>query len=179
MQRVTCLIRPHRRSGTRDGQSHEGHRGVEMRRGVTEIKGYRREHEIIACTAIVENRAKDCTFSESQSQTTLPTGNLVDLTPSELLQSELRWFKRMLGLPNFSTHKIKQRYFPKNRIMQEVLHKKIDELLEKSCIEPSYSLLRASRVLAKKKNGKWRPHWLEAIECSIRFRCLPVSAYRT
>ncbi|CAD7000824.1 unnamed protein product, partial [Ceratitis capitata] len=67
-QRVTCSIRPRRRSGTRNGQTREGLRRVEMRRRVTETKGYRREYEIIACTAIVENTANDYTFSEARAK---------------------------------------------------------------------------------------------------------------
>jgi len=70
----------------------------------------------------------------------------------------------MAGVANIAEHRItmrdnrpiKQRYFPKNPAMQQIVDEQVDVLLEQGCIEPSHSPHSAPLVLVRKKAGQWR-----------------------
>lgn len=51
---------------------------------------------------------------------------------------------------------IKQRYQPRNTIMQEMIMEKAVEMLKEEVIQPSNSAWSSPVVLARKKNGEWR-----------------------
>jgi len=51
---------------------------------------------------------------------------------------------------------LKQRYYPRNHAMQNVIDTQVDELLRAGAIEPSRSPHSAPIVLVKKKAGDWR-----------------------
>lgn len=51
---------------------------------------------------------------------------------------------------------IRQRYFPKNPKMREIINKQVEELLAKGQIEPSASPYCSPIVLVKKKDNSWR-----------------------
>lgn len=77
----------------------------------------------------------------------------------KLLDSELPKFEDMTGGTSLSEHRIcmkdetpiRQRYFPKNPKMREVMSNQVDELLENGQIEPSASPYCSPIVLVKKR----------------------------
>ena len=80
------------------------------------------------------------------------------------IDAQLEDASKMTGLCNMAVHQIhmkdttpiKQRYYPKNPIMQAEINRQVDELISEDCIEPSKSPYSAPVVLTKKSNGKWR-----------------------
>ncbi|XP_044315167.1 uncharacterized protein LOC123037605 [Drosophila rhopaloa] len=80
------------------------------------------------------------------------------------LKAELDELEGIKGTSNVAVHRItmkddqpvKQRYYPKNPKMQGEINAKVDELLEKRCIEPSSSPYSSPIVMVRKKTGKWR-----------------------
>jgi hypothetical protein len=77
---------------------------------------------------------------------------------------ELEKFKDVKGTTSLTQHRItvtdnvpvKQRYQARNPAMLELINQKIDELVEKDCIEPSRSAYSSPIVSVPKKNGKMR-----------------------
>ncbi|XP_036345593.1 uncharacterized protein LOC118754828 isoform X2 [Rhagoletis pomonella] len=51
---------------------------------------------------------------------------------------------------------LKQRYYPRNPAMQQVINTEVDELLTANRIEPSRSAYSSPIVLVRKKQGTWR-----------------------
>ncbi|XP_067620077.1 uncharacterized protein [Eurosta solidaginis] len=127
------------------------------------------EEDAVTCTTMVESRNES-----SHKDNSLKVAN-TDESVSKFLNKELQMFQEMSGVSNVATHKIvmkddrpiKQRYYPKNPKMQEIINKEIDELIEKGCIEPSRSPHSAPIVLARKKNGKWRL-WVDYRQLNAR-----------
>jgi len=82
----------------------------------------------------------------------------------EFLRSELTSLENIQGTLTVAVHRItmkddqpaKQRYYPKNPQMQVEINAKVDELLEKRCIEPSRSPYSSPIVIVRKKTGQWR-----------------------
>ncbi|XP_041565903.1 LOW QUALITY PROTEIN: uncharacterized protein LOC121467710, partial [Drosophila elegans] len=82
----------------------------------------------------------------------------------QFLKTELESLENLQGTSNVAVHRItmkddqpvKQRYYPKNPKMQGEINAKVDELLEKGCIEPSRSPYSSPIVMVRKKTGKWR-----------------------
>ncbi|XP_043861630.1 uncharacterized protein LOC122756400 [Drosophila santomea] len=80
------------------------------------------------------------------------------------LKAELADLGRVQGTSTVAVHRItmkddqpvKQRYYPKNPKMQVEINAKVDELLQKGCIEPSRSPYSSPIVMVKKKTGQWR-----------------------
>lgn len=76
------------------------------------------------------------------------------------LKEEFAKFKALKGCTNFTEHVIKvksdepvkQRYFPKNPKMCDIIHKQVDELIQNGQIEPSSSAYTSPLVLVKKKD---------------------------
>ena len=83
---------------------------------------------------------------------------------SNLLEEELPKFEKLCSVTNFAEHvirmktdePIRQRYYPKNPKMREVIYAQIDELVNNKQIEPSTSAYCSPIVLVKKKNNTWR-----------------------
>ncbi|XP_041451320.1 uncharacterized protein LOC121404963 [Drosophila obscura] len=77
---------------------------------------------------------------------------------------KLKEFAKLKGVSNVATHTItmsdaqpvKQRYSPKNPKMQAEINRKVDELLELGCIEPSKSPYSSPIIMVKKKTCRWR-----------------------
>lgn len=82
----------------------------------------------------------------------------------ELLDEELPKCCEISGGTEMTEHRIimkndvpiRQRYFPKNPVMREVINKQIDELLNNGQIEASASPYCSPIVLVKKKDHTWR-----------------------
>lgn len=55
---------------------------------------------------------------------------------------------------------IKQRYYPKNPYIKEKINGKVDELLQKGCIEPSRSSYSSPIVMVKKKRARRGCVWI-------------------
>ena len=80
------------------------------------------------------------------------------------LSKELPKFEKITDLCTAGEHEIKmkhveplkQKYFPRNPKMQEVINNQINELLRDNLIEPSSSAYSSPLVLVKKKNNTWR-----------------------
>ncbi|KAH8245651.1 hypothetical protein KR026_002796, partial [Drosophila bipectinata] len=80
------------------------------------------------------------------------------------IESELEAFALQTGCSNITQHRItmkddipiKQRYYPKNPKIEGEINAKVEELLEKGCIEPSNSAYSSPIVMVKKKTGQWR-----------------------
>ncbi|XP_052857552.1 uncharacterized protein LOC128265524 [Drosophila gunungcola] len=72
----------------------------------------------------------------------------------QFLKTELESLENLQGTSNVAP--VKQRYYPKNPKMQGEINAKVDELLEKGCIEPSRSPYSSPIVMVRKKTGKWR-----------------------
>lgn len=81
-----------------------------------------------------------------------------------MLKEEFRKFDTTTNCTDLTEHRIilkinvpiRQRYFPKNPIMREIIYKQVDQLLEKKLIEPSASSYCSPIVLVKKKDDSWR-----------------------
>ncbi|KAH8333440.1 hypothetical protein KR067_005104, partial [Drosophila pandora] len=77
------------------------------------------------------------------------------------IEEELAAFRNQKGCSNITQHKItmkddipiKQRYYPKKPKIQGEINEKVEELLEKGCIEPSNSAYSSPIVMVKKKTG--------------------------
>lgn len=85
-------------------------------------------------------------------------------TLKELLDTELKKCEEIKGGTTLTEHRIcmksdepiRQRYFPKNPKMREIISKQVDELLADGHIEPSASPYCSPIVLVKKKDNTWR-----------------------
>lgn len=92
------------------------------------------------------------------------------LTPEEeknlqiFLAEELTKFDEVPGRTNIVQHEIrlktrhpvKQRYYPRNPAMQEVMKNEVEQMLQEGIIEPSSSPWSSPVVLVKKPSGKVR-----------------------
>ncbi|KAL7744384.1 hypothetical protein ACLKA6_001773 [Drosophila palustris] len=79
----------------------------------------------------------------------------------QFLQEELGKFEGFTGVSNIAEHAItlrdnrpiKQRYYPKNPVMQKIINNQVDDLLKDNRIEPSRSPHSAPIVLVGKKTA--------------------------
>lgn len=81
------------------------------------------------------------------------------------LEEELRQFENVTGRTTLMEHiisvkpgvmPIKQRYYPRNPAMQEIINKEVENMLAEDIIEPSFSEWSSPVVLVKKPSGKYR-----------------------
>lgn len=90
--------------------------------------------------------------------------NVVEPQVQTLLNNELQRFETIKGPSDVTQHVItmkhtiplRQRYYPRNPAMQELINHQIDELLQAGKIEPSKSPYSSPIVLVRKKNNEWR-----------------------
>ncbi|XP_044316714.1 uncharacterized protein LOC123037923 [Drosophila rhopaloa] len=101
-------------------------------------------------------------LEEQQPQTL--TGEPMEPRTLAFLEEELKQFDGLAGVTHIAEHQIvmrdekplKQRYFPKNPAMQQIISDQVDELLRDGRIEPSRSPHSAPIVLVRKKTGEMR-----------------------
>lgn len=96
-----------------------------------------------------------------------PTTGLAGKTPEEnqrlqeFLRGELKEFEGLTGPTDQVQHfirlkddePIKQRYPPRNLVMQAIINAEVDKLLAQGIIEPSFSPWSSLIVVVKKKDG--------------------------
>ncbi|XP_043064458.1 uncharacterized protein LOC122320329 [Drosophila ficusphila] len=109
----------------------------------------------------IQRPNEDCETEGGQPET-----GTDDLRPDqrEFIARELALFEKLQGVSHVAEHRIvmrddkpvKQRYYPRNPAMQQVIDAQVDELLRADAIEPSRSPHSAPIVLVKKKTGDWR-----------------------
>lgn len=84
----------------------------------------------------------------------------------QIIDEEMTLFKNVSGLTHLTEHRlrlkkpdqepIKNRYTPRNPVMQEVINKETDQMLLDGIIKPSKSPWSSPVVLVKKKNKEYR-----------------------
>ena len=123
------------------------------------------------CTRMTEDarREEQCEIGSPITGNNYTAGkeqseDIADPEIEKFIEEMVGKFEAVRGPSNIAEHKvlmkddrpIKQRYYPRNPAMQELINEEINKLLEIGCIEPSHSPYSSPIVMVKKPSGEWR-----------------------